>query len=289
MRPLGVCIAVLGLVALASAADARGRDARHYTLPHYDEAALDGLLAAPNYDTRSLDRIIDARTAPGGNQVDWTISEDALDRSALADADLAWRWPEDEAPGLYRAMAGQIQDDRVEVAFTREWPALLSGSAGAYDFDLSPHASLGLSNGGRSAEAGAMIRIGPRGYQPKDRTGQVRRNLRRLGLSAADGRDFGGRGRWYLCAGASGQAVGINMLHDPLNGGWHGGGLSSDLTSGFVTTAQAGVAWRQGASQASLGYIRRKIRIDAPHPELYDSSDDAVAFSFALRPQVGPD
>jgi hypothetical protein len=272
---------VLGLFAAATAAEARGRDARHYVLPHYDEAALEGLLAAPNYDTRSLDRIIEARTAPGADTIDWR-----LDGAAFGEGDpQAWRWPAEEAPGLYQSWAGAADDERFEVNYTRAWPALLSGSAGAYGFDLSPHASLGLSNAGRSAEAGAMVRFGQLGYQPKDRTGAVRKNLHKLGLSAADGRDFGGRGRWYLFASASGTAVGVNMLRDPLEGGWRAGGLSSDVTSGFITTAQAGVAWRQGPAQASLGYMRRRIRIDAPHPELYDSSDDAVAFWLAVRPQ----
>jgi hypothetical protein len=289
MRPLCVSLTVLGLLASASAADARGRDAKHYTLPRYDETALEGLLAAPNYDTRSLDRIIEARTAPGGNLIDWTISENEVERSSLAEAGGAWRWPEGRTPGLYQSWAGPAEAAQAEVSFTHEWPALLSGSAGLYDFDLSPHASLGLSNAGRSAEAGAMIRFGQIGYQPKDRSGQVRRNLRRLGLTAADGRDFGAHGRWYLFAGASGQSIGLNLLRDPLNGDWRPGGLSADTTSGFVTTAQAGVAWRQGSAQASLGYVRRRIRIDAPHPELYDSSDDAVAFSLAVRPVIGPD
>jgi hypothetical protein len=271
-------------MAIASAADARGRDAKHYVLPHYDEAALDGLLAAPNYDTRSLERIIEARTAPGGNVMDWRIPDVVVAQAALSQSGPAWRWPSGEAPGLYQSWAGQAEDDRVEVSLTREWPALFSGSAGDYDFDLSPHTTLGLSNAGHSAEAGAIIRFGHLGYQPRDHTGQVRRNLSRLGLSAADGRAFGGRGRWYLFAGASGATVGLNLLRDPLNGDWRPGGLSSDTTSGFVTTAEAGVAWRQGPAQASLGYVRRRIRIDAPHPELYDSSDDAVALSVAVRP-----
>lgn len=288
MRPLFVSLAALGLLAAATAADARGRGAKHFT-PQYDETALEGLLAAPNYDTRSLDQMIQARTAPGGNAVDWTISEAQVERFALTEAEGPWRWPDGRAPGLYQAWAGQAEDDRTELAVVHEWPALLSGSAGLYDFDLSPHASLGLSNAGRSAEAGAMIRFGQFGYQPRDRTGQVRRSLRRLGIVTADGSDFGNHGRWYLFAGASGQAVGMNLLHDPLGGGWRSGGLTSDTTSGFVTTAQAGVAWRQGPAQASLGYVRRRIRIEAPHPELYDSSDDAVAFSFALRPVPDPE
>lgn len=285
MRPLGVCLAALGLMALASAADARSRDAKHYVLPHYDETALEGLLVAPNYDTRSLDRIIETRTAPDGNVVNWTITEAAVAEAELADPRGQWRWPGARAPGLYQAWAGQAEDERFAVSVTREWPALLSGTSGAYGFDLSPHATLGLSNAGRSAEAGAMIRFGQLGYQPRDKTSQVRRNLQRMGLATADGRDFGSRGRWYLFAGASGAAVGINMLRDPLNGGWRPGGLSSDVTSGFITTAQAGIAWRQGSSQASLGYVRRRIRIDAPHPELYDTSDDAVAFSLNVTPQ----
>ena len=284
MRPLFGIVAALGLAAVATAGEARGRDARHYSLPQYDEAAMNGLLAAPNYDTRSLDRIIDQRTAPGGDVVDWRLTEGETDWGGGGVDHWALAWTEAGAamPGLAGTLARQREDDRFELSYTREWPALLSGTAGDYDFDLSPHAGVGVTNAGHSAEAGAMVRFG---YLGKDRTAQLRRRLRQLGMTAADGREFGGRGRWYLFAGASGTSVGVNMLRDPLDGGWRGAGLSSDTTAGFVTSAQAGVAWRQGPAQASVGYIRRKIRIDAPHPELYSSGDDAVAFSFAIKPQ----
>lgn len=282
MRPLLITVSALGLVALATGADARGRDARRYSLPHYDEAAMNGLLAAPNYDTRSLDRVIDQRTAPGGDVVDWRLSEGEADRGdgTVDRWALAWTEADTTMPGLAASLGRQRDDDRFQLSYTRQWPALFSGTAGDYDFDLSPHAGVGLTNSGHSAEAGAMVRFGSLG---KDRTAQVRRRLGQLGLTASDGREFGGRGRWYLFAGASGTSVGINMLRDP-EGGWRSG-LSSDTTAGFITSAQAGVAWRQGPAQASVGYVRRKIRIDAPHPELYSSGDDAVAFSFAIRPQ----
>lgn len=285
MRPLLLIVATVGLALAAQAAAARGRDAKHFRLPQYDRGAMDGLLAAPNYDTRSLDRMIDVRTSPGGDVVDWRFGEAVLseDDGSVDRWTMALSAPDERLPpALAATLAPQLQGGGFEISYTREWPSLLEGSAGDYDFDLSPHAGVGLSNAGHSAEAGATIRFGDLGRGRED---GATRTLRRLGLSAADGRTFGGRGRWYLFAGASGASIGVNVLHDPYEGGWRGAGLSSDAAAGFVTSAQAGVAWRQGPAQASLGYVRRKIRIDAPHPEIYPTSDNALAFSFAIKPQ----
>lgn len=278
MRPLVAIVGLLGLAAMASAAQARGRDAKHFTLPHYDEAAMDGLLVAPNYDTRSLDRMIDARTAPGGDVVDWRYGASFEDADGVDRWIVGWAAPNRALrPGLAAALVSQLEAERFSIGYVREWPALFSGAAGAYEFDFSPHAGLGLSDAGRRAEAGATIRFGD-----LDGGGRARRAL---GMSAVDGRQFGGRGRWYLFAAVSGTAVGVNMLRDGLDGDWRAVGLSTDATAGLITSAQAGVAWRQGPMQASLGYVRRRIRLVAPHPELYSSGDNAVALSLAVKPQ----
>lgn len=280
MRPVLAIVAGACLAAVAWGAAARDRDARHFTLPQYDSAAMEGLLAAPNYDTRSLDRMVDARIAPGGDVIDWRYSDAAFDNGDSVDHwTLAWGGTaRDLPPGLAATLASQSEDERFWIGYSREWPALFSGTAGDYDFDISPHAGVGLSDAGRSAEAGATLRFGdldPRG-----------RARRALGMTAVDGREFRGRGRWYLFAALSGKAVGVNMLRDPLDGGWRPAGLSSDFTSGFMTSAQAGVAWRQGPTQASLGYVRRKVRITAVRPDLYPNSDNALAFSFAIKPEL---
>jgi hypothetical protein len=47
-----------------------------------------------------------------------------------------------------------------DLSYTRGWPSALTLKAGAYDLDVSPHAGLGMSNAGGSAEAGAMVRFG---------------------------------------------------------------------------------------------------------------------------------
>jgi hypothetical protein len=280
MRPLATTAACLVLAALATAAEARGRDAKHFRLPQYDEAAMDGLLVAPNYDTRSLERMIDARTAAGGDVVDWRFSEGSFDNGDGVDHwVMGWVEPNRTLPpGFAATLVSQLQDGRFSISYTHEWPALLSGEAGAYGFDVSPHAGIGLSDAGHSAEAGATLRFG-------DLDGRSR--LRRaLGLVAVDGARFGQRGRWYVFVAISGRAVGVNMRRDALDGEWRPAVLSTDQTSGFITSAQAGVAWRQGPVQASLGYMRRRVRIAAPHPELYSSGDNAVALALAVKPEL---
>ena len=104
-----------------------------------------------------------------------------------------------------------------------------------------------------------------------------------LGLHDGDA-TFGDRGRWYIYAAASGRAVGFNMLRGQ-NGDWSRAGLTQDAASRLIGDSQAGVAWRRGPMQASLGYIHREIRAKDGIMGLATQKDDVVALSFSLKPR----
>ena len=173
---------------------------------------------------------------------------------------------------LVRPDENGFEDRAVDVAVTRGWPAAVSVGAGKYALDVTPHAGLGFGGAGGSAEAGATLRFGKKmGNQVVD------------SLGVQDGRQFGQRGRWYLFAAASGQAVGLNMLHGS-EGDWSGAGVSSDTSSKLVGDGQAGVAWRKGPMQASFGYVHRTIKAKDQIMGMSSQKDEMIAFSFSLRP-----
>lgn len=161
----------------------------------------------------------------------------------------------------------------------RHWPSAFAVSTKRYDVDFSPHAGLGWLGGGASAEAGGMVRLGAH-LQDK-----VIRGLNGLGVRETDPTAFRDRGRWFLFAAVSGQAVGLNMTRDSLGGpqrlGW-----SAEGTSALISDAQAGLGWRKGAMQASFGYVHREIKGDIASnvsggPISY--RDSMLAFSLSLR------
>jgi len=173
---------------------------------------------------------------------------------------------------LVRPDQDSFEDREVDVTVTRGWPAAVSVGAGKYALDVTPHAGLGFGGAGGSAEAGATVRFG------KKMEDQV---VNSLGVQ--DGRQFGQRGRWYMFAAASGQAVGLNMLRSG-DGDWSGAGVSSDTSSKLVGDGQAGVAWRKGPMQASFGYVHRKIKAKDHIMGMATQKDEMLAFSFSLRP-----
>jgi hypothetical protein len=71
-------------------------------------------------------------------------------------------------------------------------------------------------------------------------------------LNLRNGEEMGARPRVYAFAAVSGQAVGLNLLHD--DAGWKNAGLTTDK-DGFAGQRQAGLAWRTGPAQASLSYM----------------------------------
>ncbi|PVM92864.1 DUF2219 domain-containing protein [Caulobacter radicis] len=174
---------------------------------------------------------------------------------------------------LVRPGAANFDADSVDVSVSRGWPAAVKFGAGKLAVDFTPHAGLGFGGAGGSAEAGGMVRIGK---SVEDRVIS--------GLGVRDGREtFGDRGRWYLFAGASGQLVGMNLLRGQ-DGDWTRAGVTSDTGSRLVGDAQAGVGWRRGPMQASVGYIRREIKSKDQIMGMATQEDSVVALSFSLKP-----
>jgi hypothetical protein len=163
----------------------------------------------------------------------------------------------------------------VDVTVTRGWPSAVKLKGRKYALDVTPHAGVGYGAAGGSAEAGATLRLGKK-KNMGDRVTDA--------LGVQDGAAFGDRGRWYIFAAASGRAVGLNMLRGQ-NGDWSRAGLTQDATSRLIGDSQAGVAWRRGPMQASLGYIHRAIKAKDGIMGLATQKDDVVALSFSLRPQ----
>lgn len=173
---------------------------------------------------------------------------------------------------LVRPGEASFDDRDVDVTVTRGWPAAVSLAAGKYALDVTPHAGVGFGGAGGSAEAGATVRFG------KKMGNQVVNSL-----GVRDGRQFGDRGRWYVFAAASGQAVGMNMLRSG-EGDWSRAGLTTDNSSKLVGDGQAGVAWRSGPMQASFGYVHRKIKAKDQIMGMASQKDEMVAFSFTYKP-----
>jgi hypothetical protein len=161
-----------------------------------------------------------------------------------------------------------------EVRLTRDWPAAVRYAGERYNLDVTPHAGFGVSNLGSSAEAGATLTLG-------QREDAISSRLDSLGVR--DGSAFGGTGRWYLFAAASGRAMGFNMLKDGANGlnrSW-----SQDSSSALVGDAQVGVGWRKGAMQTSFGYIHREVKGDHMLWGQDTKGDSMVAFSLSIKPR----
>ena len=169
----------------------------------------------------------------------------------------------------------RIEPRSYEVAVTRDWPGAVSLTGRIFDLDLTPHAGLGMTSQGGSAEAGATLTVAQGG---DDLLGG---RLARLGVQ--DGAAFGDKGRWYLFAAASGRAVGLNFLKDQ-GAGWDRS-WSSDAASTLVSDAQLGVGWRRGSVQTSLGYLHREVKGDHMLWGQEAKDDSLVAFSLSIKPR----
>lgn len=253
-------------------------------------AADGGGFAAPAFSGTALDSpglAGQPALVPGQGLAVWRVGEvatpaggGAVDSIRLAVGEVAW------APGgviTARAVAMGLTDAQAfDLSYVRGWPSALSVSAGGYDLAVSPHAGIGMTSAGGSAEAGAVVQFGGR------LKSVVTDRLDRLGVHEVDGASFGGRGHWYLFAAASGRAVGLNMVSDHF-GQFQRAGWSAEGTSALIGDTQAGLGWRQGQMQAAFGYVHREVRQLAPvatgpyGPNGY--SDSMVALSLTLRPR----
>jgi hypothetical protein len=175
------------------------------------------------------------------------------------------------APLMPAVVYGRPADAQsFDLNYTRGWPAAVAVDSGRYRLDLTPHAGVGLTSEGGSAEAGATLRFGEK-LDGEDA-------LSRFGVDEGHER-FGGQPRWYVFAAASSRAVGYNFLTD----GMKRSGMSTDAGS-FIGDQQAGVAWRKGDLQASFGWTRRKIK--APWVHGAGSADQSmVGFQVSIKPR----
>jgi hypothetical protein len=181
--------------------------------------------------------------------------------------------------GLVQARPDSLADpdpQAFDLRYIHGWPAALTWSGAGYALDVSPHAALGVNNAGGTAEAGAMVRLG-------SDVGSKLAN--KLGLHEVDPSTYGDRGRWYLFAAASGQAVGLNMT--PGAPGLPHNSWSAETTSALISDAQAGVGWRKGSMQASFGYVHREIKnqtAEITNGAPGKISDSMLAFSLSIHP-----
>lgn len=269
MRSLAVWATVLTCAA-ASAAGAQTLSTGAPADPIAAQAMLNEAAFAPRAasdEVDPIDRLLEREAwRPGAGLVRWQSGEAQLSpASAAGPVDSlrvsvggAWRTP----GGAPLSRGGQFEADAYEVALTRAWPGALAFDTPTFGVDLTPHAGVGVTNAGGSAEGGITLRLNQ--------------------LGVRDGAAFGDRGRWYLFAAASGRAVGLNMLHG--DNGWDRAGWSTDQTSTLIGDAQLGVGWRKGAVQSSFGYIHRQVK-GAHQLWGVDAKDDSlVAFSFSIRP-----
>jgi hypothetical protein len=280
MRPLAILATVLSCAA-ASAAGAQSLSAStQIRPPPVDDsvtlAILNSAAFAPTSPSSYVDpisRMLDREAYEAGvGPVRWNGGETVLSPTTALRVSIGGtlRTP----GGLPLNLRGaQFDAGAYEVALTRDWPAALAFDTPSFGVDLTPHAGLGMTNIGGSAEAGATLRL-----MQRDAAAQER--LHALGVR--DGSAFGERGRWYLFAAASGRAVGLNMLHSDQ--GWDRAGWTTDTTSTLTGDAQLGVGWRKGAMQTSLGYIHREMKGQNMLWGVDAKKDSVVAFSLSIRP-----
>jgi hypothetical protein len=260
--------------------------------PRSDAAALAagaGLFESPAVTGTGLDAprlLAPDRLIAGEGLVQWRNSEVQLPHGAAVDSLRLSLGEVARAPGG-QTLAGpgallEPEAQAFELRYTRGWPSAFAVSAGGVDMDLSPHAGVGLSSGGSSAEAGAMVRLGA---HLKD---TLVDGLGGLGLRQVSHGNFNGAGRFYFYASASGRAVDLNMSRDAPGDPQHLGWASDGVSSAMISDAQAGMAWRKGAVQASFGYVHREIRNNPAMVSRVDPgklSDSMVALSFSIRPR----
>ena len=157
----------------------------------------------------------------------------------------------------------------------------LSLSGGGYEFAFVPQGAVEASDSASSAKAGAMLRVGT------DVQDRVMTGLSRLGMHTVSADSLQNQGRLYLFAAYSGREVGLNFGRG-AQGSMQRLGWTADGSSTLVSDAQAGMGWRKGSMQASLGYVHRDVNsndMGFGNVGMQKLSDNMVAFTFSIRPR----
>jgi hypothetical protein len=144
---------------------------------------------------------------------------------------------------------------------SRAWPQAIRLKTGAFGFDLSPHAGVGVSSAGGAQGAGAILRFGQ-------------------GLALAD-REGGKRGGWYLFASADREMLGYNFMRGEE--AWKRAGFGGDPGAQIGDT-RAGLAWNNGPIEASFGYLYREVHPRDLDVQAQTMKESLVAVKFTYRP-----
>lgn len=128
---------------------------------------------------------------------------------------------------------------------------------GGLDVELVPSASVRFDSGEQSALVGAVVRIGD--------------DLRSRDVSS---------NTWYVFAGADAEALAYTPVRSAR-------GLQSEFMLQdriIIGDAQAGIGYRMGDADLSLGYFRREVSglSEAPGTN-FSTSQDAAAISFTWK------
>ncbi|WP_371396133.1 hypothetical protein [Fretibacter rubidus] len=129
---------------------------------------------------------------------------------------------------------------------------------GGLDVELVPSASVRFDEGEQSALVGAVVRIGD--------------DLRSKDVAS---------NTWYVFAGADAEALSYSPDRATR-------GITSDFYLQdriIIGDAQAGIGYRIGDADLSLGYIRREVNSfnNTPGSAGFSSSEDAAALSFTWK------
>ena len=214
------------------------------------------------------------RYVPGRGVARWQVTELAVPREDgnAVDAIKVSIGRIAVTPGALPVRPGdrvQTDAEAYEMTYTRGWPQVVT--AGKWDVNFIPHAGVGISNSGGQAEAGAMVRL----------TKSAEQLANRLGVR--DGRKFGDQGRWYMFGAVSERTVGLNLTRNDA-GNWTRAGFSTDTQSSMISDIQAGVGWRKGSVQASLGWLRRKVKGAQTLMGWDNRKDSVLALSISVKP-----
>jgi hypothetical protein len=171
-----------------------------------------------------------------------------------------------QTPGGHALILGHFGPDDPVAQLTggiaRDWPSAVRLKTGAFGFDVSPQVGFGASGGADSQSAGALVRFG-----------------KGLGLSDAEA---GARSKWYLFASTNQENVGLGFMRNEE--AWRRQGLAPD-PGAVIGDTRAGVAWRDGPFEASVGYLYREIH---PHDldvlDVSTNKESLVAFRLTLHP-----
>lgn len=148
------------------------------------------------------------------------------------------------------------RDDTVDVGYSKTFFKELDGSL---DIELKPSAALRFDDESSSAIVGALVRIGDDLREDSDLDNNT----------------------WYMFAGADAEAVTYepNSVRRMTSGQFH---LQDRI---IVGDAQAGVGYRIGDADVSLGYFRREVTSFGREVNSGSVSfkEDAAALSFTWR------